>query len=115
MRASPTRHRVAFAIALIGIAVSAFVFVIHRRIAGDPGYTSFCNLGGTINCDVVIGSQYGTLLGVSVAARSVLAFGAGAVLALPGARGPAARGVAARGPPAVHSGGLTVARRPRSG
>src|SRR5262245_44149520 len=77
MRASPTRHRVAFAIALIGVAVSAFIFVIHRRIAGDPGYTSFCNLGGAINCDAVIGSQYGTLLGVSVAAWSVLAFGVG--------------------------------------
>ncbi len=93
MRASPTRHRVALAIALVGMAVSVFILVIHRRIAGDPGYTSFCNLGGAINCDAVLGSSYGMLFGVSVAAWSVLAFGVGAALALPGAVGATAAGV----------------------
>ena len=87
MRASPIRHRVALAIALIGVGLSAFILVIHQRIEGDPGYTSFCNLGGAINCDLVLGSQYGVLLGVPVAAWAILAFAAGAVLTLPGAFG----------------------------
>jgi len=89
MRASPTRHRVALVITLAGVAVSALILVVHRRVASDPGYTSFCNLGGAVNCDAVLGSPYGTLFGVSVAAWGMLAFAVGAALALPGALGAA--------------------------
>ena len=90
MPASPTRHRVALAIALVGMAVSVLALVVHRRIAADPGYTSFCNLGEFVNCDAVLGSRYGMVLGVSVAAWSLVAFAAGAALALPGTLGAAA-------------------------
>src|SRR4029077_8967737 len=100
------RHRVALAIALLGIAVSAFILVIHRRVASDPDYTSFCNLGGTINCDVVLGSQYGVLLGVPVAAWSMLAFIVGALLTLPGALGAAGAGMADLGLLGLASGAL---------
>jgi protein-disulfide isomerase/uncharacterized membrane protein len=85
MRASPTRHRVALTIALIGVAVSALTLVVHQRLETGSGYTSFCNLGGVVNCDLVIGSRYGRVAGVSIAAWSLAAFVAGALLALPAA------------------------------
>jgi len=85
MRPSPLRHRVALAITLAGLALSAVTLAVHHRVAA--GYTSFCNLGGVVNCDAVLGSSYGTLLGVPVAAWALAAFAAGALLALPGALG----------------------------
>jgi protein-disulfide isomerase len=94
MHQSPTRHRVALVIALLGMAVSGLALVVHQRIATEAGYTSFCNLGGAVNCDVVLGSRYGRLFGVPVAAWGVLAFAAGAALALPGALGAARAGLA---------------------
>src|SRR5438093_1453862 len=68
MSASPSRHRVALAVALAGVALSALTVFVHERITADPGYTSFCNLGGAINCDVVLGSRYGRMLGGTLAA-----------------------------------------------
>ena len=87
MSASPSRHRVALAVALAGVALSAVTLFVHERIATDAGYTSFCNLGGAINCDVVLGSRYGRLLGVPVALLALITFALGAALALPGAVG----------------------------
>jgi len=91
MSASPSRHRVALAVALAGVALSALTFFVHHRIASDAGYTSFCNLGGAINCDVVLGSRYGSLLGVPVAGLALATFVLGAGLAVPGALGARAR------------------------
>jgi predicted DsbA family dithiol-disulfide isomerase/uncharacterized membrane protein len=84
MRSSPTRHRIALALALAGVAVSLFTFVIHHRVAAG-GYTSFCNLGGVVNCDAVLASRFGEVFGVSVAAWGTVGFLVGAALALPGA------------------------------
>ena len=67
MRQSPTRHRVALALALAGAALSAFTLVVHQRVETDAAYTSFCNLGGVVNCDVVLSSRWGRLFGVPVA------------------------------------------------
>ncbi len=94
MHPSPTRHRVALAIALLGMAVSAVALVVHHRVAAEAGYTSFCNLGGVINCDAVLASRYATLFGVPVAAWGLLAFGVGALLAVPGALGGRRTGLA---------------------
>jgi predicted DsbA family dithiol-disulfide isomerase/uncharacterized membrane protein len=94
MHPSPTRHRAALAIALIGMAVSAVALVVHHRVAAEAGYTSFCNLGGVVNCDAVLASRYATLLGVPVAAWGLLAFGVGALLAVPGALGSRRTGLA---------------------
>src|SRR5207253_10185936 len=91
MSASPSRHRVALAVALAGVALSALTVFVHERISADPGYTSFCNLGGAINCDVVLGSRYGRLLGVPVAGLALATFALGAVLAVPRALGARAR------------------------
>ncbi len=87
MHPGPGRHRIAAALALAGAAISAVTLVVHERLAGGSGYTSFCNLGGIVNCDAVLGSRYGTLLGVPVASWGLAAFAAGAGLALPGALG----------------------------
>jgi protein-disulfide isomerase/uncharacterized membrane protein len=87
MRPSPTRHRIAVAIALVGIALAAVTLVVSQRLAGEAGYTSFCNLGSTVNCDAVLTSRYSKFLGVSVSAWGITAFALGALLALPGAIG----------------------------
>ena len=94
MRPSPIRHRIAFTFALLGVVLSGITLEVHRRLADGSGYTSFCNLGGIVNCDAVLGSRYGVLLGVPVAAWGLAAFVGGAVLALPGALGAAAASLA---------------------
>jgi len=94
MLPSPTRHRLALVVALLGVAVSALTLVVHERVAAGTGYTSFCNLGGVVNCDAVLASRYGTLLGVPVAAVGAAVFLSGALLALPGALGATSVGVA---------------------
>jgi protein-disulfide isomerase/uncharacterized membrane protein len=94
MRAGPTRHRIALAVALAGAALSVVSLVVHERLQSDAGYTSFCNLGGVIDCDAVMASRYSVLLGVPVAGWGLAAFVAGALLALPGALGRRTGGVA---------------------
>src|SRR5882724_542690 len=94
MPPSPTRHRLALALALAGIALSALALDVHRRLAAGSGYTSFCNLGGAVNCDAVLGSRYSVVLGVAVPAWGIAGFAAGAVLALPGALAASAGGLA---------------------
>jgi protein-disulfide isomerase/uncharacterized membrane protein len=87
MAPSPTRHRIALAIALIGVAVSAYTWFVGHQLATDAGYTSFCNLGGVVDCDAVLQSRYGTFLEVPVSVWGIVGFAAGALLALPGALG----------------------------
>ena len=87
MRAGSTRHRVALVVALLGVALSAITLGVHHRLATDPAYTSFCDLGGIVDCDAVLGSRYSDILGIPVAAFAFAAFAVGVVLALPGALG----------------------------
>jgi protein-disulfide isomerase/uncharacterized membrane protein len=94
MPSSPTRHRVALAIALLGVAVAAETLVVSLRLGADARYTSFCNVGTVVNCDVVLTSHYGKFLGLPVAGWGVGAFTLGAVLALPGALGAGGAGFA---------------------
>jgi protein-disulfide isomerase/uncharacterized membrane protein len=89
MAASPTRHRLALAVALAGVVASAVTLYVDQRLATDAGYTSFCNVSQNVNCDVVLASRYGRFLEVPVPVWAILAFAAGAVLALPGALGAA--------------------------
>ena len=87
MAASPTRHRLALAVALAGVVVSAVTLYVDQRLASDAGYTSFCNVSQSVNCDAVLGSRYGRFLEIPVPVWSLLAFVVGAVLAAPGAFG----------------------------
>src|SRR5437867_2629816 len=115
MPPSPTRHRLALALALAGIALSALALDVHRRLAAGSGYTSFCNLGGAVNCDAVLGSRYSVVLGVAVPAWGIGGFAAGAALALPGALAASAGGTwaAARGSSEARSLADVQARDPR--
>jgi len=87
MAPSPTRHRIALAIALIGVAVGGYTWFVSHQLATDAGYTSFCNLGSVVNCDAVLSSRYGTFLEVPVSVWGIVTFAVGALLALPGAIG----------------------------
>jgi protein-disulfide isomerase/uncharacterized membrane protein len=102
----PTRHRAALVLALIGLAVSAVIVDVDRRIQTEAGYTSFCNLGGVINCDVVLGSRYGRFLDVPVAVWAAAGFAGGAIAAVPGALLGVAGGLADLALIALASGAL---------
>jgi protein-disulfide isomerase/uncharacterized membrane protein len=56
----------------IGLGISIVTEVVHSRLASNPGYTSFCNISTTVNCDVVMGSRYALLAGVSVSLWAIL-------------------------------------------
>lgn len=47
---------------LAGLAVSAYAIHVHQVVAA--GGQSACGISATINCDTVIGSKYGVLLGL---------------------------------------------------
>jgi uncharacterized membrane protein len=47
---------------LIGLAVSAYAIYVHNIVAA--GGQSACGISATVNCDAVIGSKYGVLLGL---------------------------------------------------
>jgi len=87
MAASPTRHRLALALALAGVVVSAVTLYVDQRLASDAGYTSFCNVSENVDCDVVLASRYGRFLEIPVPVWAIAAFGVGAALAIPGALG----------------------------
>ncbi len=109
MPPSPTRHRVAVVLALVGVAVSALTLYETQQLESVAGYTTFCNLGGAVNCDTVLTSRWGKFLGLPVSLWSMGVFGLGAVLALPGAMGVAAVGLADVGLIALSAGALGFA------
>lgn len=59
-------------LAAAGAAVSILIENIHRHLEVDVTYTSFCNVNSSINCDVVLSSQYAWLFGVSVSLWALL-------------------------------------------
>jgi uncharacterized membrane protein len=74
--------------------VSAVILHVSHQLASVEGYTSFCNVSSTVNCDVVLGSTWSTFLGLSVAVWAIGVFALGALLALPGAMGATVVGFA---------------------
>jgi len=59
-------------LAAVGLGVSIELEVLHRRLAADAGFASFCNVGAGINCDAVLGSRYASLAGVSISSLAIL-------------------------------------------
>jgi protein-disulfide isomerase/uncharacterized membrane protein len=59
-------------LAVIGLGVSFTIDHVHRRLVADVNYASFCNVNASVNCDVVLGSRYATLAGVSVSIWAIL-------------------------------------------
>src|SRR5574341_1396924 len=56
----------------VGLGVSIAIEVVHRRLAADVNYASFCNVNPNVNCDVVLGSRYALFGGVSIAIWAIL-------------------------------------------
>lgn len=55
-------------LALIGIALSAYLLKEHYALTGN----SFCDINATISCDVVNQSSYAELFGLPVSALGIL-------------------------------------------
>jgi len=95
MRPGPARHHVAVALALVGVAVSAYTWHVASQLGTGNGFaTMLCKPGTALDCEVVLTSRWGRLLDVSVAVWGMLAFAAGVALALPGALGGRPGGIA---------------------
>ncbi len=69
-------------LALIGLAIAGNIAWLHHNLAATPGATSWCNISGAVNCDVVLSSEYADLLGVPVALWAILTYLAMSVAAL---------------------------------
>jgi protein-disulfide isomerase/uncharacterized membrane protein len=93
MSSSSTRHRIALVIASLGLVVSSVILYEELQLANVPGYSAFCNLGGVVNCDVVLSSRYGTFLDVPLGVWALVTFALGIVAAFPGTRREAPGGI----------------------
>jgi len=66
MESSPAKSRHIswphLAAAALGIAVSAYAVQVHHVVAA--GGQSACGISATVNCDAVIGSKFGVILGL---------------------------------------------------
>jgi uncharacterized membrane protein len=59
----------------LSAAIALVQLYIHAQLAATRGsYTSFCNVSSTVNCDAVLMSPYGMLLGIPVAAWGFLSY-----------------------------------------
>ncbi len=68
---------------VLGATLSGTILYIHARLATSQGaYTSFCNVSTRVNCDAVLTSSYGMLLGVPIALWALLTYLALATLVL---------------------------------
>ncbi|MCI5164582.1 MAG: hypothetical protein D3903_00490 [Candidatus Electrothrix sp. GM3_4] len=69
--------------AAIGIAASAYLALSHYRNYTDIGYSSFCAISQSINCDTVSQSPWSILLGLPVALWGLFGYTVFFFLALP--------------------------------
>ena len=70
-------------LAAIGIAASAYLALSHYRNYTDIGYSSFCAISKSINCDTVSQSPWSILLGLPVALWGILGYTVLFLLTLP--------------------------------
>lgn len=69
------RHRaLILGCAVLGLGASIGSSYVHYRLLRDPGYTSFCDISATVNCEAVYQSAYGAVLGVPMALLGALWF-----------------------------------------
>lgn len=64
----------AFILSVGGFADSIYLSISHYRVYTDIGYSSFCAISKSINCDTVSQSPYSILLGVPVPVWGVLGY-----------------------------------------
>jgi len=82
---------------VLGLVVSSLSAYVHYRMLTEPGYTSFCSINATWNCESVYESRYGAFRGVPVAVGGVIWFVGATILALAAWRGAAAAPMPPRG------------------
>src|SRR5262249_48804954 len=59
--------------ALAGIVLASVSTWVHHEVThSSSGFTSFCNINATVNCDTVVTSPYGMLLGVPVSVWALI-------------------------------------------
>jgi protein-disulfide isomerase/uncharacterized membrane protein len=62
-------------LALIGVGLAAWLVWVHAQMDhAGAGYTSFCNINESVNCDLVLGSPFARLFGIPVAWFAVAAY-----------------------------------------
>ncbi len=70
-------------LAALGIVASLYLALSHYRNYTDIGYSSFCAISKSINCDTVSQSPWSILFGLPVALWGVFAYTVFFILALP--------------------------------
>jgi uncharacterized membrane protein/protein-disulfide isomerase len=85
---SPLTRRLVWALALVGLVASLTSLYVHYQLLVQPGYTSFCDINDTVNCQQAYLSRYGSVRGVPVALYGVIWFVFVLVLAFLGTSGP---------------------------
>ena len=76
-----------FGVALAGMLISLYLTYAHYRLRVEPGWQSICAISSTLNCDAVVSSPYGSLLGAPLSAFGIWFYVLSAVVALVGLRG----------------------------
>ena len=59
---------------VLGLVVSGLSAYVHYRLLTEPGYTSFCSVNATWNCETVYESRFGAFRGVPVAVAGLIWF-----------------------------------------
>jgi uncharacterized membrane protein/protein-disulfide isomerase len=67
---------------LLGLLASSSSAYVHYRLLNDPGYTSFCGISETWNCETVYESRYGAFRGIPVAVGGLIWFVGATLLSL---------------------------------
>ena len=70
----PYYFSVVVILALIGLGDSIYLSISHYRVHTDIGYSSFCAISKSINCDTVSQSAFSILLNVPVPIWGVLGY-----------------------------------------
>ncbi|HEY2386083.1 MAG TPA: thioredoxin domain-containing protein [Candidatus Binatia bacterium] len=75
-RRAPAALERGYALALaLALVLSLAILWVHEQLTATHGaYASFCNVGTRVNCDVVLSSAYGMLLGLPVVVWALLTY-----------------------------------------
>jgi uncharacterized membrane protein/protein-disulfide isomerase len=61
-------------LAVIGLALSAYLTYLHVRLHHDPTYVSVCAFGDKVNCETVAASSYSVFAGLPVSVWGALGY-----------------------------------------
>jgi len=75
-------------LALLGLGASVYASYVHYMLLTVPDYSSLCEVNETVSCQQVFQSQYGSVLGVPVAAGGAIWSGLVLLLVAWGMRKP---------------------------